>query len=188
MFKPHLIATVNQRIFSLLAKFPDKEFYERQIARTLGIGYGSANRALNELYSAGAIKRRREGKMYFYSVDASNPIVIEFKKLVNLTLIEPLVEELKNASNRVVLYGSCAQGIDNSESDMDLFVVSNDRRKVLEAVSNFRFPRGFEDIHIQAVVKTPVELLEARGPEQAFIEEVERGIVLWEKVASESRV
>jgi len=188
MLSVHLIATVNQKVLSLLVKFPDREFYERQIARRIGIAYGSANRAVNELYSTGAIKRRQEGKMYFYSVDASNPIVIEFKKLVNMMLIEPLVEELKNVSNRIVLYGSCAQGMDTSESDMDLFVVSDNKEKVFEAVSNFRFPRGFEEVRIQSVVKSPVELLEAKGAEQAFIEEVERGIVLRERVASESRV
>ena len=188
MLSTHIIFTVNQKVLSLLAKFSDGEFYERQIARRIGIGYGSANRALNELYSTGAVKRRQEGRMYFYSADLSNPIVVEFKKLVNLILIEPLVEELKNASNRIALYGSCAQGTDASESDVDLFVVSNNKDKVLEVVSNFKFPQGFEDVHIQTVVKTPVELLEVKGPEQAFIEEVERGIVLWERVASESRV
>jgi len=126
--------------------------------------------------------------MYFYSVDHSNPIVLELKKLVNLLLIEPLVEELKKISNRVILYGSCAQGTDTSESDLDLFVVTNDKDRVLETLSNFKFLKGFEDIHIQAVIKTPVELLEMKGPDQAFLEEVERGVVLWERVASESRV
>ena len=126
--------------------------------------------------------------MYFYSVDASNPIVIEFKKLVNMTLIEPLVEDLKNMSSRIVLYGSCAQGMDTSESDVDLFVVSDNKEKVLEAVSNFRFSRGFEEVRIQSVGKSSVELLEARDAEQAFIKEVEQGIILWERVASESRV
>lgn len=188
MFSPYIIFTVNQKVLSLFAKFSDKEFYERQIARKLGIGYSSANGALNELYSAGVIKRRQEGKMYFYSVDRSSPIVIEFKKLVNLLLIEPLVEKLKKASSRVILYGSCAQGTDTSKSDLDLFIVSNNKNKALESVNNFKFPRGFEDIHIQAVVKTPVELLEMKKPDQAFIEEVERGTVLWERVASESRV
>lgn len=184
----HLIATTNQKVLRLLTKFSDKEFYERQIARMLGIAYGSANNAVNELYSTGVIRRRQEGKMYFYSVDSPNPIIAEFKKLVNLLLIEPLAEELKNVSNRIVLYGSCAQGTDNSESDVDLFVVSNNKDKVLDSVNNFKFPQGFEGIHIQAVVKTPVELLEIKEPEQAFIEEVERGIILWERVASESRV
>ena len=186
MLNLHIIATVNQKVLSLLAKFSDKEFYERQIARKIDIGYGSANRALNELYSTGTIKRRQEGKMYFYSIDPSNAAIIEFKKLINIVLIEPLIEELKNVSSRIVLYGSCAQGIDTSQSDLDLFIVSNDKERVMETIGSFSFPRGFEDIHIQPVVKSPVELLEAGESEQAFIGEVEHGIVLWERAANGS--
>ena len=184
MLNLHIIATVNQKVLSLLAKFSDKEFYERQIARKIDIGYGSANRALNELYSTGTIKRRQEGKMYFYSIDPSNAAIIEFKKLINIVLIEPLIEELKNVSSRIVLYGSCAQGIDTSQSDLDLFIVSNDKERVMETIGSCSFPRGFEDIHIQPVIKSPVELLEAGESEQAFIEEVEHGIVLWERAAN----
>ena len=188
MLQSHLIATINQKVLSLLVKFSDQEFYEREVARKLGIATGSANRALNELYSTGAVTRRREGKMYFYSIDSSDAALAEFKKMVNLMLIEPLVEELKKISSRVVLYGSCALGTDNSESDLDLFVVSNSKEGVSNVISSFTFPRGFENIHIQSVIRTPVELLEGRESEQTFMEEVERGIVLWEKVASESRV
>jgi len=188
MLNLHIIATVNQKILSFLAKFSDKEFYERQIARKIGISYGSANRALNDLYSTGAIKRRREGKMCFYSVDTSSAAIIELKKLVNTTQVEPLIEKLKNISSRIVLYGSCAQGIDNSQSDLDLFIVSNDKEGVMEAISNFSFSQGFEDIHIQPVIKGPAELIEAGESEQTFIEEVEQGIVLWEKVANEPRL
>jgi len=188
MLQSHLIATVNQKVLSLLVKFTDQEFYEREIARKLGISTGSANRALNELYSTGAVTRRREGKMYFYSIDSSDAVLTEFKKMVNLLIIEPLVEELKKMSSRIVLYGSCALGADTSESDMDLFVVSNSKEDVSNAISGFTFPRGFKSIHIQSVIRTPVELLEGGESERTFMEEVDRGIVLWEKVASESRV
>jgi len=188
MLQSHLIATINQKVLSLLVKFSDQEFYEREVARKLGIATGSANRALNELYSTGAVTRRREGKMYFYSIDSSDAALAEFKKMVNLMLIEPLVEELKKMSSRVVLYGSCALGTDNSESDLDLFVVSNSKEGVSNVISSFTFPRGFENIHIQSVIRTPVELLEGGASERTFMEEVERGIVLWEKVASESRI
>jgi len=188
MLQPHLIATINQKVLSLLVKFSDKEFYEREVARKLGISTGSANRALNELFSSGVVWRRREGKMYFYSIDSSNAVLIEFKKMVNLLLIEPLVEELKKISSRIVLYGSCALGADTSESDMDLFIVSNSKEDVSNVVSGFTFPRGFGNIHIQSVIRTPVELLEGGESEQTFMEEVERGVVLWEKVVSESRV
>ena len=188
MLQSHLIATINQKVLSLLVKFSDQEFYEREVARKLGIATGSANRALNELYSTGAVTRRREGKMYFYSIDSSDAALAEFKKMVNLMLIEPLVEELKKMSSRVVLYGSCALGTDNSESDLDLFVVSNSKEGVSNVISSFTFPRGFENIHIQSVIRTPVELLEGGESERTFMEEVERGIVLWEKVVRESRV
>ena len=188
MLDTHIIATVNQRVLSFLVKFSNREFYERQIARKIGISYGSANSALNELYATGVIERRQEGKMYFYSIDPSNPIVIEFKKLVNLLLIEPLVEKLKNISNRVILYGSCAQGTDTSESDIDLFIVSDDGERVTQAIDSFGFPQGFEGIRIQPVVKNPTELLEARESDQGFLNEVEQGIVLWDKAANEARV
>lgn len=183
MLGKHLITTTNQRVLSLLAKFSDREFYERQIARNLGIAYGSANRSLNELYSAGAIRRRQEGKMFFYSIDASNPLLMQFKKIVNLALIEPLVEELKEVSSRIILYGSCAQGTDGSKSDLDLFVVSTRAKQVTKVINKFIFQRGFEDILMKPVIKTSVELLKAGESEKAFIDEVEKGILLWERGA-----
>ncbi|MDD5511610.1 MAG: nucleotidyltransferase domain-containing protein [Dehalococcoidales bacterium] len=188
MLQMHLITTINQKVLGLLAKFSDEEFYEREVARKLGISTGSANRSLNGLYSTGAVLRRREGKMYFYSIDSSNAASTEFKKMVNLMLVEPLIEELKKMSNRIILYGSCALGTDTSESDLDLFVVSSRKEDVANAIGDFKFPKGFENIHIQSVIRTPVELLESGESERTFIEEVDRGILLWEMVAGESRV
>jgi len=186
---PHIITTNTQKVLSLLTKFSDQEFYEREVARRLEISAGSANRALNELFSSGVVTRRREGKMFFYSVDpANNATIIELKKIVNLLLIEPLVIALKVMSSRIVLYGSCAQGTDTSESDLDLFVVSNDKQNVSDTINSFKFQRGYENIHIQPVIKTPVELLESGESERTFLEEIESGIELWEKVANESRV
>lgn len=188
MLSTHTIATANQKVLSLLAKFSDKEFYERQIARKLGISYGSANRALNDLHSTGAIKRRQEGKMYFYSVDSSNATIVEFKKMVTLLLVEPLVEKLKNISSKVALYGSCARGTDTSQSDLDLFIISGNRERILKVIASFSFPQGFEDIHIQPVIKSPNELLNASKSEQTFLDEVDQGIVLWERAAHEPRI
>ncbi len=188
MLGPHIVTTVNQKVLSFLSKFSDDEFYERQVARSLDIAYGSANRSLNQLYSTGAIKRRREGKMFFYSIDVSKPSVIEFKKLVSLLLLEPLVERLQEVAIRVVLYGSCAQGTDTSQSDFDLFVVTTNKEKAAAIINGFSLPDGFKNLRIQPVIKSPVDLLQASDLEKVFIEEVERGIVLWEKAASESRI
>jgi transcription initiation factor IIE alpha subunit len=65
MIKDILISTVNQRVIQFLAKKSDKDFHEREIARRTGIAAGSANRALNELYNSGVIKRRQEERCCF---------------------------------------------------------------------------------------------------------------------------
>lgn len=185
MIHSHIIATVNQKILYFLAKFSDMEFYERQIARKLGIAYGSANRALNELYATGAIKRRQQGKMYFYSIDQSHAAIADLKRLTNIVLLEPLVEKLKQISSKIVLYGSCARGADTSLSDLDLFIVSGKRKQVMSVIESFVFPQGFETISIQSVVKSHTEILRAGQAEQAFLDEVEQGVVLWERASSE---
>jgi len=40
MLGPHLISTVNQKVLSLLVKFADREFYEWELSRRLGISAG----------------------------------------------------------------------------------------------------------------------------------------------------
>jgi predicted nucleotidyltransferase len=186
MIKEVIFTTVNQRILQFLVKYSDKEFHEREIARRVGVASGSANRALNELYSFGVVKKRPEWRMLFYSVDSSNPAIIEIKKLTNILLLEPLVEELKNITNRIILYGSCAQGSDNSKSDTDIFIVTGSRDNVNGVIESFHFPKGYEEIRIQAIIKTPVDLLNAGESEQVFLSEVEKGITLWESGSNES--
>jgi predicted nucleotidyltransferase len=186
MLGDSLISTVNQKILQFLSKYSDMEFHEREIARRTGISYGSANRASNELFTSGILRRRQAGKMLFYAIDSSNPAIIEFKKLVNILLLEPLVNKLKNVSSRIVLFGSCAQGTDNSKSDMDIFIVAGSRDNVNRIIEGFHFPMGYEEICIQAIIKTPVAMLDAGESTRVFLSEVEKGIVLWDSDAHES--
>jgi predicted nucleotidyltransferase len=186
MINETLVVTVNQKILQFLTKYADKEFHERELARRIGLPSGSANRALNILFAAGAVKRRQDGRMLLYSVDSSNPTITEFKKLINILLIEPVIEQLKPISERIILYGSCAQGTDNSKSDIDLFIVTGDREQVFRIIDDFHFPQGYEGLYIQAIIKTPTEILNAGESEQAFFNEVERGLTLWERAANES--
>ena len=182
MLNTHIISTVNQKVLCFLAKNSDKEFYERQIARDTGISYGSANRALNSLHTTGAVRRRQEGKTFFYSVDSTSTSIIELKKLINIMLLEPLIETIKHDASRIVLFGSCARGLDDSYSDVDLFITTLHRERIIEAVDDFQFPRGFEIVRIKPVIKTPVELMMSEGADRLFIDEIENGITLWERM------
>jgi len=119
--------------------------------------------------------------MFFYSVDKANPYLREFKVLTNLLLIEPLVEKLKGLSHKIVLFGSWAEGSDNENSDIDLFIVSSEKEKVLSVVNKFSYSAKLYNRKVQPIINAPEELLKKGEEERVFLEQVEKGKVLWER-------
>jgi predicted nucleotidyltransferase len=182
------ISTNQQKVLAFLAKFSDQEYHEREIARKVGISYGSANSVLNELFNEGILVRRRVGKMLFYSFNSRDPIFKTFKIIVSIALIRPLIKKLKDVASEIVLYGSCARGEDTSRSDMDLFVVSEEKEEVLEIIDSFRFIKGFEHLKIEPAVLSPLELLKSEKDDKEFLSLVREGIVLWDEMTDEAGI
>ena len=181
MINQYLISTNHQKILSFFVLHLGASFYEREIARMAGLSPSSTHYVLARLYRAGVINRKQNGRMYFYSVDKTNPYLKEFKVLTNLLLIEPLVEKLKGLSRKIVLFGSWAQGSDNGDSDIDLFIVSSEREKVLSVVNKFSYSAKFYNRKVQPIINAPEELLKKGKEESVFLEQVEKGKVLWER-------
>jgi len=181
MIAPYLISTNHQRILRFFLFHPDSAFYEREISRRADISPSSTNCALNQLYRAGLLHRRRSGRMCFYSLDKSNPYLKQFKILCNLLAIEPLVELLKPHSHKAAVFGSWADGSDAEGSDIDIFVVTSDKEKVLSIIDKFSYSAKVEGRKIQPIIKHPRELLKPTSTDTVFLEEVEHGRILWEK-------
>jgi len=97
------------------------------------------------------------------------------------------MEKLKSFTKKIVLYGSCADGSDTSESDIDLFLVSEARERILQIIGNYSLGKGFEDIKIQPVIQGSIELLRNEKDDKEFLSLVREGIVLWERPTDESR-
>jgi len=184
--RDYFSSTNQLKVLSFLAKFSDQEFHEREIARKTNVSYGSANKVLNLLFADGILGRRHAGKMLFYSFNSSDPIAKIFKIFVSVSLLRPLVKSLREFAAEIVLYGSCARGEDTSASDMDLFVVSAEKEKVLGIIENCKFRKGFEDIRIEPVVFAAQELLKSEKTDKEFLSLVREGIVLWDKMKYEA--
>jgi len=132
--------------------------------------------------------RRKVGKMMFYSYNSKDPLAKAFKIFVSVSLIRPLINDLKGCASEIVLYGSCARGEDGSASDVDLFVVSNDKEKPLRTIQSYKFEKAFEHMTIQPVILTPQELLKSEKSEKEFLSLVREGIVLWDEQIDEAGV
>jgi predicted nucleotidyltransferase len=185
MISPYLISTNYQKVLRFFALHPGQSFYEREIARTAGLSPSSTHYVLAHLYRVGLVHRKQNGRMCFYSIDKTNPYLKEFKVLVNLLLIEPLVEKLKGLSHKIVLFGSWAEGTDTEDSDIDLFIVSSDREKVFSVVNKLSYSTNLGNRKVQVIVNRPEDMLRGDKRDEVFLEQVEKGKVLWEREINE---
>lgn len=169
------ISTVNQKVLSFLSSYPRDKFHEREICRRVKISLGAANKAVRFLWKAGLISRDQRGRMCFYSIE-EKPIIRVYKILNTLLSLQPLVEDIKKQSHKIVLYGSAAQGTNNKVSDIDLFVISDNPWDTTGRIN--KYSDKFSNGKIQPFVKSPEEMLQEK--DAAFYQQVERGIILWE--------
>ena len=85
------------------------------------------------------------------------------------------MNKLKEISEKIILFGSCADGEDTSESDIDLLVLTNEKEKVNKKILNTKFNRK-----IQAVVVNTSDLIKIKEKDKAFYQEINKGITLWD--------
>lgn len=86
------------------------------------------------------------------------------------------MSKLKSSSRKITLYGSHSRGENDPSSDIDLFILSKDPEATKDAVSSIKSRHK-----IQAVIKSASELSSFKESEKVFMEEVGRGVVLWEE-------
>ena len=105
-----------------------KEFNVREVARLLKISPATASKELKLLAIKGLLKERKERILNLYKADIENELYRDTKTFYNIQKTKK--SGLINALNRfylkptIVLFGSCAFGIDTETSDFDLLIIS----------------------------------------------------------------
>jgi len=168
--------TSPQRILRFLCSHPDQSFYAAQIAKQTGLSKGGINPELKKLARQGYLLTEKRGRMIFYRVEMDSPVVRQVKVLGNVLQLDPLLKKMRPLAEKIILFGSSAEGTDRTDSDIDLFVISSKKSDVLSLIGQWKGPRK-----IQAVVHTPQDAMTAEDREPVFHQEVSKGIVLWEK-------
>jgi predicted nucleotidyltransferase len=168
-------ATNSLKVLAFLAKNPGQEFLSSEIQTAVSVSRAGAYLALQDLTRERLVIKEERGRFHLYSVNYENSIVRQFKVLMNVILLEPLILKIQQVSVRIVLFGSASRGEDTSSSDIDLFVLSMDPETIKELLTSFKTERK-----IQPIILAPTEWPDFREREKVFFEEIEKGIVLWE--------
>lgn len=168
-------ATNSLKVLSYLAQDPSKELLVSEIQKATLASRAGVYFALKELMRQGLVSQERRGKVIFYRIVYDDAAIKQFKILKNVFSLRSIVAKLKPFSRKIVLYGSYSRGENDHSSDIDLFILSKDPEASKEAVSSIKTKQK-----IQAVIKTAAEMTSFKESEKVFMQEVERGIVLWE--------
>ena len=156
---------------------PMQGFHEREVVRQTGVSKGSAGKILKLLTSLDFLGREEKGIMVIYRLNLKEPSVRQFKILVNTFELKSLVDELKGSSRKIVLFGSCSQGTDTKDSDIDLLVVSQEKSSVKKAISKFNQESARR---VASIIVDANEYVLLRKEDKPLFENIQRGIVLWE--------
>jgi predicted nucleotidyltransferase len=174
-YKEKLYHRTPLKIISFLGQYPQKVFYEREIHKLTNISIGSVNKTLKLLVELDIVEREKKGNLFLYTLNSENSLLKHFKIFENLLLIPDLVKKIKPFAYEIVLYGSCSDGTNTVESDIDIFIKAEEVSKVRKIVNKYR--TTYESI--KAVILDPLEIASSKKEDAVFYEEVKKGIVLW---------
>lgn len=151
--------------------------YGRKIAEDIGINQGSTSIILKDFNKMGLVESEYAGKTILYKVNGENPLIRHFRIFENLVEINELIESIKPYSREIILFGSCARGEDDQNSDIDLFIVADDDNKevIREIIENYKIDR-----EIKPVIVSSLELIEMEENDKIFLNEINKGLKLWE--------
>ncbi len=140
MKKPYVIKkyyqeeTARSRIFSVLFRYPEKEFSLSELAKEAGVAKANIGKILDEFYKNEIIEITKLSKIWRIKANQRNWLFIKSKIIYNLNfiyqsgLVDFLVNYFKNPKS-IVLFGSFRNGTDNSNSDIDLAVESDEEKE-----------------------------------------------------------
>jgi len=165
------------KLLKFLSENPSSGFHLREIVKKAEISLGSASKGLKTLESQDMLLSRKIGKSIVYRVNLENPAVREFKVLVNVLSLEGLIKELKGASDMVVLFGSYSNGTNNEGSDVDLFVETSDKQRVIATLRKYD-----ADFKLSPILMDPAEASRLGKKDRPLKKRIDEGRILWENV------
>lgn len=171
MLKKILGSRIRVNILKLFIFNPKKEYYVREIERLIKEPFDPMRRELIHLETIGLLNSRMSGRQKYYSLNSNHTLFPEFKSMILKTvgIGDALKRVVKDRDDIITafIYGSYAKNTEDTESDIDIFVVGDISSKDLqEAVSEIE---GQTKREINPTVYSLKELREKHKLKNHFI-------------------
>ena len=159
-----LSSRVRAEYFKIFFGIHSNEFHLREIERISGFAIGTVRQEAKKLEQLELIIKRVDGNRTYYKANRNHPLFPALHNLVLQTsgLVDVFKENLIDERIQFAfIFGSLAKGTENSESDIDLFVIGN---------------LGLRDL--SKLIKNPANLLKREvNPHVMSISEFQKRII-----------
>jgi predicted nucleotidyltransferase len=127
------------KLLFIFLKNPDYSFYTKEISRKTGIGSGTVNNFLRNIHKDEILTKEIVGNVHLYRLNNELEIVKHLKifnhllELKNHKFVEKFLK-LDNKIISIVLYGSYANGENDSKSDIDILLIVNSKTNFINTI------------------------------------------------------
>jgi len=164
------------KVLSFFSLNPSDNFLASEISKAVSASKGATHQALQLLIEFEIVRRKAKGNLFLYKVNEDSPVLKNFKMFENFLQLQPLLKQLKRYAYQIVLFGSCASGENTEQSDIDLFIKTEDKDKVEKIISKF----AQNGKRINAAIYDALEAVSLQKEDKHFFEQIKKGITLWE--------
>ena len=123
-----------QKILELFFEKPFDEFHLRGVAKESNVSAPTAKTQLDKFVKEEFIEKKKKANLVLFKANTNNNRFRLLKTAYSLERIEKskLIEKLESEFNplSIVLFGSAARGEDDSESDLDLLIISKNKKEL----------------------------------------------------------
>lgn len=173
--KKYLYHYTPLKIISFISNQPGEVFSAHEISRVTKSSKGATNQILRLLLELDILSRERKGNLFLYRLNADSFVLRQFKIFENLLGLRGLVKEIQKYCYEIVLFGSCAEGSNAKESDIDLFIITEYKKEVRRIVAKYKTV----DVKYQAIIQDPLESVSSKKEDSVFHGQIKRGITIW---------
>lgn len=114
--------------FRILAMFLEdsyREFYLREVASHAKVSVSTVKAYLDSFVRDEFLLRSKRANLVLFKANIENAAFRHFKMAYFLRRVGPLIKHLRQnyENSSIILYGSCARGEDDKDSDIDLLII-----------------------------------------------------------------
>ncbi len=151
------------------------KFHVRDLARSLNYDVSMISKNLKQLEEVGLVTHEDVGNLVFYQANMKSVLLRHMKICLTLLELTDLIRDLDQVTTNSILYGSCAKGEDTYESDIDLFLETQDKDAVQKILARHQRKITRE---MSPLISTPDETYRLKTKDKILFDNISQGIIL----------